>query len=97
MIDPVVSPAVLLVVYEIAKVWLPIGTFFFGLFKVTNWVKDNLSEIKEDVKSVKSEIAAQTVSFTSEMKEQRNDFRAFLIPLLSTPKPRPARAKKNTK
>ena len=101
MIDPITLPSTVAIAYEVIKIWIPIGGFFFGAFKVYNWVKDSLTGIKEDVKGLRTEIASQTLSFTNEMKESRADFRTFFIPLLTAVNAqtasRPVRAKRTKK
>lgn len=87
MIDPVTitSVSALAIVYEIGKVWLPVGTFFFGCYKMWSYIKDNFSLI-----------IAKVQENTTATNELRNDFRTIYIPLLTMPKPKATvRARKN--
>jgi hypothetical protein len=102
MIDPVVSPLLLSGLYEAIKFWLPVSAFFFGIYKGWDWVKNSINEIKTDVKDVKTGITTQTVALTDEIKEQRQDFRAFFLPLLTlaqgqSTQVQPVRAKRTRK
>jgi hypothetical protein len=102
MIDPIISPIVLTACYEFVKFWLPIGGFFLGIYKGWDWVKRSITGITEDIRDIKTSLNSQTVALTAEMKEQRNDFRAFFLPLFTaaqaqTLAARPARAKRTIK
>lgn len=78
-----VDPNTLSVLYEFVKFWLPIGGLFLGVYKGWEWVKTSINDIKTDVKDVKTGISTQTTALISEIKEQRQDFRAFFAPLFS--------------
>ena len=81
-----------------------------GVYKVINWVKTKLSSIDLNVVELKQsmdthitglrdDVKAQTNALTTELREQRSDFRTFYAPSLlqmmsaNQPVPVPVRAK----
>ena len=83
MIDPITSVSALQIVYEIGKVWLPIGGFFLFCYQGWQYIKDSFTTIITKVQEN-----------TTATNELRNDFRQVYIPLLTA---RPARAKTTIK
>jgi hypothetical protein len=95
MIDPISGTLIGPVIYEIAKIWLPVGGLAFGLFQAWQWVKQKLINIDANTISVKTSIDHQTNAITDQFKELRSDFRTFFA--LNAAAQAPARAKRTRK
>jgi cob(I)alamin adenosyltransferase len=86
------------VLYEEAKYWLSIGTAIWTILKIMSWVKkikesdlvniqsgvNNLNaELVKQTTTLNTELVKQTTAIVSELKEMRNDFRTFYVPVLT--------------